>query len=256
VYVHNPAATITSTAAAYTTRNYTIAPADAWNELVEVQGFAAPVWQDASGNSLGTPFMTTSQTSGTVTIALPQATFGTPGSGWSFAVVLTGQDGFSSDQARAFTATPGPDTFGVCAVGGTSPICSVDLATVPKAMDVITPAGVSQDTELNPTLGRHRARALGDERLAGLHDELAGYPGGTGDTLAPGDGVVLPLRYRYGDQELAMFSISAAVGTATDVTVEELTIESFYPADAATAAALRQAGRPRPAEGASTTVRL
>ena len=120
---------------------------------MEVQGFAAPVWQDASGNSLGTPFMTTSQTSGTVTIALPQAAFGTPGSGWSFAVVLTGQDGFSSDQARAFTATPGPDTFGVCAVGGTSPICSVDPATVPKAMDVITPAGVAQDTELDPTLG-------------------------------------------------------------------------------------------------------
>lgn len=38
-----------------------------------------------------------------------------------------------------------------------------------------------------------------------------------------------------------MFSISAAVGTATDVTVDELVIESFYPADAATAAALRNA---------------
>ena len=75
-----------------------------------------------------------------------------------------------------------------------------------------------------------------------------------GDTLAPGDGVVLPLRYRYGDQELAMFSISAAVGTATDVTVEELAIESFYPADATTAATLRRARPARPAEGASTTV--
>jgi glucan 1,4-alpha-glucosidase len=153
VYVHNPAVTTTSTAAAYTTRNYTIAPANAWSEMVEVQGFASPVWQDASGNSLGTPFMTTSQTAGTVTIALPQATFGTPGAGWSFAVVLTGQDGFSSDQARAFTATPGAYTFGVCAVGGTSPICAVDPTTVPKAMDVITPAGVSQDTELDPIPG-------------------------------------------------------------------------------------------------------
>jgi transcriptional regulator with XRE-family HTH domain len=86
---------------------------------------------------------------------------------------------------------------------------------------------------------RHRARTLGDQRLADLYDELADYPGGTGDTLASGNGVVLPLRYRYGDQELAMFSISATVGTATDVTVEELAIESFYPADAATAAAFR-----------------
>jgi glucoamylase len=153
IYVHNPGAAATSTQAAYATRNYTIAPANAWSELVEAQGFAAPVWQDASGNSLGTPFMATSQTSGTVTIALPEATFGTPGSGWSFAVVLTGQDGFQPDLARAFTATQGAYTFGVCAAGGTSPICSVDPSTVPKAMDVITPPGVSQATELDPTLG-------------------------------------------------------------------------------------------------------
>jgi glucoamylase len=111
------------------------------------------VWQDASGNSLGTPFMATSQASGTVTIALPEATFGTPGAGWSFAVVLTGQDGFSPDLARAFASTPQPFEFGVCAVGGTSPICNVDPGTVPKAMDVITPPGVSQATELDPTLG-------------------------------------------------------------------------------------------------------
>ena len=52
-------------------------------------------------------------------------------------------------------------------------------------------------------------------------------------------GVVLPLRYRRGGQELALFSISAAVGTATDVTVEELAIEAFYPADAATAQILQ-----------------
>jgi glucoamylase len=154
VYVHTPGAATTSTAAAYATRNYTIAPADAWSEMVEAQGFASPVWQDASGNSLGTPFMTTSQASNTVTIALPEATFGTPAAGWAFAVVLTGQDGFSADQARAFTATPGAYTFGVCAADNlTSPICSVDPTTVPKAMDVITPPGVSQATELDPTLG-------------------------------------------------------------------------------------------------------
>jgi transcriptional regulator with XRE-family HTH domain len=85
---------------------------------------------------------------------------------------------------------------------------------------------------------QHRARALGDQRLSELHDELLGYPGGTVEAALP-TGVVLPLRYRRGDQELSFFSISAAVGTATDVTVEELTIEAFYPADAATTAALR-----------------
>ena len=153
VYVHNPAASSTSTTAAYASRNYTIAKAEAWSELVEVQGFASPVWQDPTGNSLGTASVAASQTSKTVTIVLPQDAFGTPGPGWSFAVVLTGQDGFSSDQARAFAATPQRYAFGVCAVGGTSPICTADPATVPKAMDVITPAAVSQATELNPTLG-------------------------------------------------------------------------------------------------------
>jgi transcriptional regulator with XRE-family HTH domain len=95
---------------------------------------------------------------------------------------------------------------------------------------------------------RHRARALADQRLADLHAELSGYPGGAvgGEGAAghaPGDGVVLPLRYRLGEHELALFSISAAVGTAADVTVEELAIEAFYPADDTTARLLRDAGR-------------
>jgi glucoamylase len=97
--------------------------------------------------------MLVDDTSRTVTIALPEAQFGTPGSGWAFSVVLTGQDGFSADQARAFEATPQPFSFGVCAASATSPICAADPATVPKAMDVITPAGVPQATELDPTRG-------------------------------------------------------------------------------------------------------
>jgi glucan 1,4-alpha-glucosidase len=153
VYVHAPGAAATSTAAAYASRNYTIAPADAWSEMVEVQGFAAPVWQDASGNSLGTASVAASQASKTITVVLPEAAFGTPASGWSFTVVLTGQDGFSPDQARGFAATAMPYEFGVCAAGGSSPVCSADPRTVPKAMDVITPSGVSQATELDPTLG-------------------------------------------------------------------------------------------------------
>jgi glucoamylase len=153
VYVHTPGAATTSTAAAFPQRNYTIASSGAWSQRLEVQGFASPVWQDASGNSVGTAQVLMSQSDGTITIALPESVFGTPGSGWGFTVVLTGQDGFSSDQARAFAATPQAFLFGVCAPGGTAPICSADPDTVPKAMDVITPQGVSQATELDPTLG-------------------------------------------------------------------------------------------------------
>jgi glucoamylase len=77
---------------------------------------------------------------------------GTPGPGWGFTVVLTGQDGFSPDQARNFAPTPQAYLFGVCAAPSTDPHCTVDPATVPKAMDVITPAGVSQSDELDFTV--------------------------------------------------------------------------------------------------------
>jgi glucoamylase len=153
-YVHDPAAASTSTAAAYTGRNYTIAPADAWSQLIEVQGFASPVWQNATGGAVGTPTAVVASTlTNTITVALPESAFGTPGPGWTFTLALTGQDGFSSDEARAFTATAGAYSFGVCASGNTEPICSVDPTTVPQVMDTLTPPGVSQATELNPTLG-------------------------------------------------------------------------------------------------------
>ncbi|MCW2523730.1 MAG: helix-turn-helix domain protein [Frankiales bacterium] len=90
---------------------------------------------------------------------------------------------------------------------------------------------------LLPQLQR-RAETMGDARLQALHEELSAYPGGQADTVSDTQ-VVLPLRYRHDAQELSFISISAIVGTALDVTVEELAIESFYPADAATAEALR-----------------
>ena len=118
VYVHTPGASQTSTQAAYASRNYTIAPAGAWSERVEAQGFASPTWVDAGGNPVGTASMLTDDASRTVTIALPEAQFGTPGPGWAFSVVLTGQDGFSSDLARAFTATPGATPSGCAGPAG------------------------------------------------------------------------------------------------------------------------------------------
>lgn len=90
-----------------------------------------------------------------------------------------------------------------------------------------------------------RALQTGDARLRELEEELRGYPGG-GDEIAPGPiDVVLPLQLRHGDDELSLFSIEAHVGTATDVTVDELTIETFYPADERTAQLLREAQNPR-----------
>ena len=93
-------------------------------------------------------------------------------------------------------------------------------------------------------LGRE-AVAGGDPALAALHEELAGYPGG-GPAVAPdleAGAIAVPLRIRHGDAELAFISTVTTFGTAVDVTVSELSIESFFPADAATAAVVRELAR-------------
>ena len=50
---------------------------------------------------------------------------------------------------------------------------------------------------------------------------------------------MVPLRLRHDGQELAFFSVLTTFGTPLDITVAELAIESFFPADALTATALQ-----------------
>ena len=151
VYVHDPGAASTSTAASFAQRNYSIAPAVAWSRLVEVQGFGQR-YVDSSGVTLGTASITANSVSRFITFSVPKSSLGTPTHGWAFTVVLTGQDGFSSDQARGFQPTPQPFQFGVCTATSSDAHCTVNPATVPKAIDVITPAGVAQANELDYTL--------------------------------------------------------------------------------------------------------
>ena len=100
-------------------------------------------------------------------------------------------------------------------------------------------------------LGEWRAHLLGRLRrhialsrsaeLACLHDELAGYPCDQPEpeVAVPGPGdIFTPLRIRFKGHELAFFSTVATFGTALDITLAELSIESFFPANAETAAAL------------------
>jgi transcriptional regulator with XRE-family HTH domain len=101
---------------------------------------------------------------------------------------------------------------------------------------------------------RRQADRSGDAFLHELYEELSGYPGGGGTDEAGVAGgargangargageaadVVLPMRLRVGDAELSFLSTTTVFGSPLDVTVAELAIESFYPADAATAAAM------------------
>ncbi|WP_329047573.1 helix-turn-helix transcriptional regulator [Amycolatopsis sp. NBC_01488] len=102
-------------------------------------------------------------------------------------------------------------------------------------------------------LGEWRAHLLGrlrrqvsqtaDPGLAGLLDELRGYPCDqpVPEVEVPGPGdIFVPLKFRHEGTDLTFFSTVATFGTPLDVTVAELVIESFFPADAATAAYLRE----------------
>ncbi len=153
VYVHDPGAApgSTSTAAANASRNFQIAPAYAWSRLIQVQGFGQR-YENAAGTPLGTVAISANQISRFITFRVPKASLGSPGPGWAFTVVLTGQDGFSGDQARGFQSTPQDFQFGVCAAPSADPHCTVNPGTVPKAVDVIPPAGVLQSDELDYTL--------------------------------------------------------------------------------------------------------
>ena len=58
--------------------------------------------------------------------------------------------------------------------------------------------------------------------------------------------VAIPLRLRTDAGELSFIGTVATFGTPNDVTVDELAIESFFPADAVTAEVLRAAASKPP----------
>jgi transcriptional regulator with XRE-family HTH domain len=89
---------------------------------------------------------------------------------------------------------------------------------------------------------RRQAAATGDPAITALADECAAYPHpgdlGHAEIAPPDTDIVMPFRLRRGERVLNLFSTIATFGTATDLTVAELSIETFFPADAETASYL------------------
>jgi transcriptional regulator with XRE-family HTH domain len=83
--------------------------------------------------------------------------------------------------------------------------------------------------------------ASGDGELADLLEELRGYPAPPLTSPVPDVGatIAVPFRMRVDGCELAFFSTTTVFGTPVDITLEELALECFFPADEATAAAMR-----------------
>lgn len=82
--------------------------------------------------------------------------------------------------------------------------------------------------------------ATGDPVLKALRNELAAYPMADPGPTPTGDlsGVVVPLQLRTETGVLSFISTTTIFGSPVDVTLQELAVESFFPADAATAQAL------------------
>jgi transcriptional regulator with XRE-family HTH domain len=92
---------------------------------------------------------------------------------------------------------------------------------------------------------RRQIDATGDPELEALYDELVAYPGvapeeDLADRPSPSE-IMLKHELRLDDRDLALFCTFTTFGTARDLTLAELTIVAFYPADPQTAEALRAA---------------
>ena len=83
-------------------------------------------------------------------------------------------------------------------------------------------------------------RASGDAKLAALRDELSDYPGGTNEGRTMESSIVIPFVLDTEAGRLSFISTTLVFGTPVDVTLAELAIEMFFPADEATAAALKR----------------
>ena len=96
---------------------------------------------------------------------------------------------------------------------------------------------------------RRTVQLTGDEELEAVEEEVLAYPNVAAMPPVPEaerrdePTVLVPFNMRGEDgTDLSMFTTLTTFGTPRDVTLDELSVELFFPADDATAAALSRAG--------------
>jgi transcriptional regulator with XRE-family HTH domain len=87
---------------------------------------------------------------------------------------------------------------------------------------------------------RRQCEAIADPGLIQLHDELKGYPLPARSAPLPPDSVAIPFKLRFGGDILSFMSATMIFGTPVDVTLSELALETFFPADEFTAGRMRK----------------
>jgi len=91
---------------------------------------------------------------------------------------------------------------------------------------------------------RHQIAASGDAALATLLAELQAYPAQAASAALRLDGehpgVLMPFLFHTPQGVLNLVSTTTVFGSPVDITLQELALETFLPADEATARILRE----------------
>src|ERR1700752_4702647 len=86
----------------------------------------------------------------------------------------------------------------------------------------------------------HRqCEATADPELIKLYHELKAYPMPARSAPLPADNVAIPFKFRLGGDVLSFMSATMIFGTPVDITLSEMALETFFPADALTAERMR-----------------
>jgi transcriptional regulator with XRE-family HTH domain len=136
-------------------------------------------------------------------------------------------------------------------------LAGLDPALLQPPVNVVRlslhPAGMAPRIENLPQWRKHLLERLrqqiavtADPVLVALLEEVAAYPAAAQNEAPVPDGehppgVLMPLRLRTAGGVLSFISTLTVFGSPNDITLQELAVESFFPADAATAQVLRAA---------------
>ena len=87
---------------------------------------------------------------------------------------------------------------------------------------------------------RRQIDLTADQALIDLQREVLSYPAPSPASEHATDQPMVPLQIQVGGRPLSFFSTTMVFGTAADITLSELALEFFFPADGQTAASVRE----------------
>lgn len=126
------------------------------------------------------------------------------------------------------------------------------LAFHPRGLRTVTVDWERTAGHLLARLEREVEARAGDHALVELLDEVLSYADVSELRRMPrtpaGTDLLLPIHYRTEDLELQLFSTFSTIGAAYDVTLEEIRLETFFPANVETEATLRRLAEAQPSD--------